>query len=121
MNLFTTDHPLMSDPAEHPGRPRIFTRKTLIWALMVSAFAEASCLAGSYFLANTSFLFALCGILHLPGLLVASLFVPDVADDYASKGQALAFECMMIAISWLQWFVLALICRFFRGPRQVAA
>jgi hypothetical protein len=120
MNIFTTDHPLVSEPMEYPVLQRIFTRKTLIPALIVSVFAEALCAAGLYFLTDTSFFSFVCGYFHFPGCIVGWIFVPDVIDDYATKDQEFIWYCIVVAIGWLQWFVIFIACRFFAGPRIIS-
>jgi hypothetical protein len=119
MNIFTTDHPMVSEPMEHPVLRRIFTRKTLVSALILSVFAEALCAAGVYLLANKSFLSLICGYFHIPGIIVACIFEPDGFDDYATKNQEFAGDCIMVAIGWFQWFVIFIACRFFTSPRTI--
>lgn len=120
MNIFTTDHPLMSEPREHPVLRRIFTRKTLISALIFSVIAEGLFGTGCFYLPDRSSLLYLCGIYHIPGIIVASIFVPDGFDDYVTENQEFVGECIVVAIGWLQWFVIFIACRFFTGPQIIS-
>jgi len=116
MNIFTTDHPLVSEPREYPVLQRVFTRKTLIAALILSVFAEALCAAGFFLLTDTSFLSLVCGFFHMLGCIVASLFVPDGFDEDATQDPGFVWNCIVVIIGWLQWFVICLAGRFFAGP-----
>ena len=113
MNVFTTDHPLVSQPKECLPHTRIFTRKALILALMFSVITEGLCGTGCFYLPDRSSLLYLCGIFHIPGLIVAACIFADVMDDYGSKEQEFIFTCILIAVAWFQWFVI-----FFVTARQ---
>jgi hypothetical protein len=120
MNIFTTDHPLVSEPREHPVLRRIFTRKTLASALIFSIIAEGLCGTGCFYLPDRSSLLYLCGIFHIPGIIVTIILDPDVVDDYATKNQEFVANCIMVAIGWVQWFVIFIAYRFFTGPRIIS-
>jgi len=98
--------PMVSEPREYPVLRRIFTRKTLISALILSVMAETLCGICIFYLpAGCSFLYV-CGFFHIPGIIVASLLVPDGFDDYATKNQELVGDWIVVAIGWVQWFVI---------------
>ena len=112
MNIFTTDHPLVSEPMEFPLLRRIFTRKTLISVWIPSILAEALCATGFYLLDEKNFLFLFCAYFHFPGCMVGWTLVPDVIDDYATKDQEFVWDCIVIVSGWLQWLVIFMAFRF---------
>ena len=109
MNVFITDHPMVSQPKEHLPHARWITRKVLGWALIFSVLAEGISGTGCFYLSQGNPLLYLCGIFHLPGLLVAAVIFPDVMDDYGTQEQECIFTCIVIALTWFQWFVIFLL------------
>jgi hypothetical protein len=51
---------------------------------------------------------------------VTIILDPDVVDDYATKNQEFVANCIMVAIGWVQWFVIFIAYRFFTGPRIIS-
>ena len=97
---------------------RIFTRKTLILALILSVVAEGLSIAALFLCSESGLPFWFSQSFHGPAALLTAFFLPDVVDEYASKTQGVIFACIVFTIAWLQWFVLFIGGRFFVGPRS---
>jgi hypothetical protein len=107
MNIFTTDHPLVSQPKEHRLH-MFFSRKTLILALLFSIVAEGICLVVLFGLPDSNVLVGFVRAFHQLAALVY-LFFPDVIDGYATQTEEYIVTSLCFILAWVQWFFIFLI------------